>query len=341
MRIALIAAPFIAVPPRAYGGTELFVAHLAEGLRERGHDVVVYANGESTVRCPVRWVYAESQWPLRNAADGTLRNLHHTGWAVRDAAGDDFDVIHVNDANALPFTGFTAKPSVLTLHHPHEPELSDFYQAYPDVTFVAISEDQRRRERMPRLRTIHHGLRTTDYRLGNGKREYLCFLGRITPEKGTHNAIEIARRTGIPLKIAGEVQPMFKAYWEREIRPHVDGRLIEYVGEATPDVKNELFPHARALLFPIQWDEPFGLVMIEAMACGTPVLALRRGSVPEVVVDGVSGWTSDSVEELAMRASNLDLEPERCRQYVAQRFSLERMVKDYEALYASAAGAQP
>lgn len=341
MKIALIAPPFIPVPPRAYGGTELFIGHLADELIDRGHDVILYANGESCARCDVRWVYREAYWPLPDAHAGTLRDLHHTAWAIQDAASERVDVIHVNDAFAVAFLRFIDTPAVYTLHHPHEPLLSSFYAHHPDVTYVAISHAQRRRERMPRLRTIHHGIRLADYPFMDGPRTYLSFLGRLAPMKGAHRAIEVAQRTGIPLKIAGEIQPMFHDYWEQAIAPHLDGRLIEYVGEATPGNKAELLGHSIALLFPIDWEEPFGLVMVEAMACGTPVIALPGGAVEEVVRDGVSGWVCRNVAEMAERAVNGRIDAARCRDHVARYFSVERMGREYEQLYEDCAGPEP
>ena len=178
-----------------------------------------------------------------------------------------------------------------------------------------------------------------DYRFEPRKREYLLFLGRIAPAKGTHVAIDVARETGLPLKIAGEIQPLFREYWDREVAPHVDGRQIEYVGEADFAAKNELLAGARAMLFPIQWDEPFGLVVIEAMACGTPVLALPGGSMPEIVRDGVNGYLCADAGEMARRASHLDIDPARCREYVRTHFSLDAMVRRYEALFLEVIGA--
>jgi glycosyltransferase involved in cell wall biosynthesis len=332
MRVAIIAPPFIPVPPVRYGGTELFVAELAAGLHELGHDLVVYANGESRLPCPVRSLYTKSDWPPCEPSSGTLKSLTHIGWAFRDI-GSDFDIVHLNDALATVFTPLVPVPAVMTLHHPHEPALSELYSRHPGITYVAISEFQRRRERMHRLRMVHHGIRTEAYRFERRKQDYLAFIGRIAPLKGPHLAIEVARRAGIPLKIAGEIQPVFREYWEREVEPHVDGSFIEYVGEADFAAKNELLASARALLFPIQWDEPFGLVMIEAMACGTPVLALSGGAVSEVVQEGVSGHVCANVDELARKAVDLAIDPLRCRAYVTARFHVDTMVRRYEALF--------
>lgn len=333
MRVALIAPPFIPVPPATYGGTELFVAQLAESLLERGHDVTVFANGESTVRCTRRWTFPEKDWPPRAGDSPTLKNLDHSAWAVHMASTGDFDIVHINDALAVPLSRFVSTPVVHTLHHPHEPSLSKFYERHPWVHYVAISKAQRDMEPLPRMTTIHHGVRLDDYRFNDRKQPYLAFLGRMAPCKGPHLAIEAAKRAGIPLKLAGEVQPVFQEYWDTMVAPHIDGRQVEFIGEATLDMKNDLLSNAAALLFPIQWDEPFGLVMIEAMACGTPVLALPGGAVAEVVANGVSGWICDDVADMARHAARIDVPAGLCRQHVAKQFSLERMAADYEAFY--------
>ena len=173
----------------------------------------------------------------------------------------------------------------------------------------------------------------TKYRLQAKKEDYLCFLGRIAPIKGVHTAIEVAKRAGIPLKIAGEIQPIFRDYFDTMVRPHIDGRFIEYVGEADLEMKNQLLGSSRGLLFPIQWSEPFGLVMVEAMACGTPVFALPGGSVPEIVRPGISGAISFSAEEMADTVRNATFRPEVVRGWVEQRFSVDIMVQRYVALY--------
>jgi glycosyltransferase involved in cell wall biosynthesis len=239
-----------------------------------------------------------------------------------------------NDALAVPLTRFFGPGrTVLTIHHPHEPPLSELYLRHPSVHYVAISAAQAAHERMPNLSVIHHGIDLDEYRLSTGPRRYFAFLGRIAPCKGVREAIDVAHRTGIPLKIAGEIQPLFRRYWETEVRPLVDGRNVEYVGEADLDGKNELLAGARALLFPIQWDEPFGLVMIEAMACGTPVLAIGRGSVPEVVDHGLTGWICRDVDEMAEAALTRRIDPVACRRRAEERFSVERLGDDYERLY--------
>ena len=335
MNIAIVAPPFIPVPPPRYGGTELFVAHLARTLHARGHSVVVYANGESQLPCEVRSLHRSAEWPIVNEQRCLMLQTDHVAWAIADISAGDADVVHVNDALAIPLTRFLApRQMVLTIHHPHEPALSELYSRHPEVHYVAISAAQAARETMPKMSVIHHGIDLDEYRLSTRSRQYLAFLGRIAPCKGVREAIDVAHRTGIPLKIAGEIQPMFRPYWDAEVRPLVDGRNIEYVGEADLRGKNELLSGARALVFPIQWDEPFGLVMIEAMACGTPVIAIRRGSVPEVVDPGVTGWICRDVDEMAEVALTQQIDPRVCRQRAEERFSVERLADDYERLYA-------
>jgi glycosyltransferase involved in cell wall biosynthesis len=332
MRVALIAPPFIPVPPKIYGGTELFLAELAKGLKDLGVEPIVYANGESAVDVEVRSIYQESEWPLTNDIFGSLKDINHTAWAVQDAVSF-CDVLHFNNAPGLACSRFIKKPVIHTLHHAKEQSLSHFYSFYPDVEFVTISDFQRSRETMPLVRTIHHGIDPTLYVCKEQKQEYLSFLGRLAPVKGPHLAIEVARRTGIPLKIAGEVQPHFKDYFERMVKPHLDGKFIEYIGEADLAMKNELLGNSMALLFPIQWDEPFGIVLIEAMACGTPVLALPGGSVGEIVREGVAGYICENVEMLAERAKNLNIPASLPRKYVERFFSTEAMARKYKGLY--------
>jgi len=334
MRVAVVAPPFLPVPPRKYGGTELFIAQLAEGLKNSGVDVVIYTNGESTVGVERRWLYKDQQWPISGEVYDNLKDFNHSSWAIRDAA-DDCDVIHLHNVPALMLTRYVKSKFVYTLHHIHDDGLSEIYNFFPDAEYVTISDFQRRRESMPRVRTIHHGIDLRLYQLQTRKRDYLSFLGRIAPIKGTHIAIEAAKKCGIPLKIAGEVQPIFRDYFDSLIKPQVDGKFIEYVGEVDLPAKNELLGNSLAMLFPIQWDEPFGLVMIESMACGTPVLALPGGAVEEVVRDGISGFVCCSAEEIAQRARDLPgtFQPATVRQYCQQYFSVDRMVADYLSLY--------
>jgi len=339
LKVALIAAPFIPVPPQDYGGTELFVAHLAEELSRNGCQVIVYANGASTVGVERRWLYEHPEWPIKIPENAWLREMNHDAWAVADAVRD-CDLIHIQSPQGLVFSRFVDRPFVLTLHGPYSAELSAFYAHYPNAYYVSISDDQRERERMPHLRTIYHGINLQDYQLVERKQKYLSFIGRIAPVKGAHIAIEVAQRTGIPLKIAGEVQPAHRDYFEQKIRPKLDGKLAEYVGPADLAAKNELLGNSMAMLFPIQWKEPFGLVMVEAMACGTPVLAMPGGSVREVVRDGVSGYVCRTVKAIVSRLCDLNIPPATVRKYVEENFSTQTMAQKYLSLYREALGNQ-
>jgi glycosyltransferase involved in cell wall biosynthesis len=339
VRVALIGPPFIEVPPRRYGGTELFMAHLARELHGRGHEVIVYANGESRLPCEVRWRYPTAEWPITDPLRSSLKNADHAAWAIRDAAAADVDVLHLNDAVGLPFTMFVDVPTILTIHHPHEPELSEHYMRFPDVHYVTIARWLADRERMPKIHVARHGINLADYMFSEVKSDYVAFLGRMAPCKGPHLAIQAARAAGVRLKLAGEVQPHFADYWNHEVKPHIDGDRVEYLGEADLRLKNELLSGARALLFPIQWEEPFGLVMIEAMACGTPVLAFAGGAVEEIVRDGVNGWVCRTVEDMASRITSDPISPRGCLDHVTTHFSADRMTDRYLDVYERACGA--
>ncbi len=332
MRVGLIAPPFIPVPPVEYGGTELFIADLALGLQSVGVDVVVYTNGESTIQTEKKWLFDRSQWPIKTDEYAQLKDVEHTAWALEDAS-KSCDIVHLNSALGLTCSRLVKLPFVYTIHHPTDRQLSELYKRLPNVHYVCISNDQRKREDVPHLYTIHHGIDLSKYRFQKDKQQYLSFIGRIAPIKGTHLAIEIAKRAGIPLKIAGEVQPSFRDYFEAKVKPHIDGTFVEYIGLADLAAKNELLANSMAMLFPIKWNEPFGLVMVEAMACGTPVLALNAGSVPEIVKNGVSGYVSRHIGDLVQHARNLGTSPESVRKYVEENFSQARMARDYRTLY--------
>ncbi len=332
MRVALVASPFIAVPPPLYGGTELFIANLAEGLTRRGIETVVYANGASTVNSELRWLYEESEWPLASESAGTVKELNHLSWAISHSSAD-CDIVHVNSSLAVTYSRFLSQPFVCTLHHPAEAPLTALYEQYDRVQYVGISAHQASTHPTLKMDVIHHGLDFSNYQLRTDKQGYLCFLGRIAPIKGTHTAIEVAKKAGIPLKIAGEVQPAFQSYFDTMIKPHIDGMFIEYVGEADLAMKNELLGGAIGMLFPINWNEPFGLVLVEAMACGTPVFAFKGGSVPEIVIPGLSGAICSSVDDMAKCIQTQSFNSTWIRNWVEAEFSVEVMVERYAALY--------
>ena len=233
MKVALIAPPFISVPPADYGGTELFVAQLAEGLQKAGIQVVVYANGESTVNVERRWRYERAQWPIKPGQITWLKELDHTAWAVQDATRS-CDVVHFQSAQGLALSRFINAPVICTLHGPHDQKLSEFYARYPEVFYVCISEFQCSQESMPRMKTVHHGIDLSQYQLHETKQSYLSFIGRIAPIKGTHLAIEVAKRAGIPLKLAGDIQPEFRDYFEAKVKPQLDGDLYRICWTGRP-----------------------------------------------------------------------------------------------------------
>ncbi len=331
MRIGLISPPFIEVPPKRYGGTELFLANLAGELHRRGHHVVLYANGESHVPCGLKWKYPTSDWPVDPVRE-VFKNADQASWAMHDAA-QGFDVLHLNDVSCAPFTRFVDKPAVMTIHHTHQALFSEQYLRYPDILYVAIAGWAARRERMPRIEVVHHGIPLESYRFSKEKDDYVAYLGRIAPVKGTHLAIEAAKRAGVRLKLAGDIQPQYRDYFEREVKPRIDGKQVEYLGEADMPMKNEMLSRARAFLFPIQWEEPFGLVMIEALACGTQVLAFTGGAVDEVVKSGENGFICKDVAEMAARIADKPIAPEACRAYVERHFSVARMTDRYLEVY--------
>jgi glycosyltransferase involved in cell wall biosynthesis len=340
MRVALVAPPFISVPPAGYGGTELFIAILAEALVRLKVDVYVYANGESRVKAKLKSRYPTQEWPLSSETSGLTKEIDHIAWAVDDA-DVTCDIIHLNSALGVPFSRFSSRPFVCTLHHPVEATFTDLYERYSGITYATISQHQASLHRTLHPKVIHHGLDLTKYRFEQKKQPYAAFLGRICPIKGPHNAIAIAKKAGLPLKIAGEIQPIFQEYFESEIRPHLDGHNVEFVGDVDLAGKNELLGHATALLFPIEWEEPFGLAMIESMACGTPVIAFPGGAVEEVIDDGISGTVCRDVGEAATALKCGTFQPQAVRQCVETRFSADAMARQYYELFAGLLRKEP
>ncbi|MEW6737229.1 MAG: glycosyltransferase family 4 protein [Acidobacteriota bacterium] len=335
MKIAIISTPYVRVPPQGYGGTELIVGLITESLVQRGHDVALYATGDSQTSAKLKALYEKPVWPPENIFINPAVEVNHVSWALREAQQWGAEVIHTHCALGLALTRFVEQPQVYTIHHVWEEEYYQYYCSFPEIEFVAISDFQRRTHKgIARIRTIHHGLDLSKYEYQAKKGDYLLFLGRIAAVKGTHLAIEAARQAGIQLKIAGDIQPVHRDYYAQQVEPEIDGKWIEYLGEADHKMKVELLKGARALLFPIQWDEPFGLVMIESMACGTPVIAFPYGSVPEVVKDGISGYIVSGIEQMAKSINRLDrLSVRVVRDYVERYFSVTRMVDQYEALF--------
>jgi glycosyltransferase involved in cell wall biosynthesis len=333
VRIALIAPPWLPVPPPAYGGTEIVVDTLARGLKEAGHDVLLATTGDSTCPVPRTWVYECSRPDDLGNVVVELRHLLH---AYEASAG--VQIVHDHTV-AGPLLAYRAPvaPVVTTNHGPFTDEARALYRATAGtVPLIAISRHQASTAQdVPVARVIHHGLDTTRFPVGDGSGGYALFLGRMSPTKGVDAAITVARLAGVPLMIAAKQRERReREYFEAEIRPRL-GRDVDYLGEVGGTEKLRLIGEARALLNPISWDEPFGMCMIEALACGTPIVATPRGSVPEIVDDGVTGFVRASTRGLADALRDVGrLDRRACRASVEARFSMQRVAADHVAFYA-------
>jgi glycosyltransferase involved in cell wall biosynthesis len=336
-RIAEIAPPWFTVPPRHYGGIELVVSVLADGLSERGHEVTLFASGGSSTK-------AELVSPLEAPPDPAL--LGNVWFDVTHAlqaylAAERFDVIHDHSGIVGPALAavLTSRPPVVhTLHGPWTDAACRFYRLLDDrVHLVAISETQRRAN--PELRyaaTVHNGIDLGAYPYETEKDEYLVFIGRANPDKGPTRAIEVARRAGVPLvMVVKKAEPFERSYWDEVVTPLLhDG--VEVYEAVSPELKAHLLSKAKAMIFPIEWPEPFGLVMIEAMACGTPVIASPAGAAVEIVTDGETGYLRESIDELAAAVGVVDhCDRAACRARVERLFSAEQMLDGYERLFES------
>jgi len=335
MKIAQVAPLFESVPPQCYGGTERVVSYLTEELVRQGHQVTLFASGDSVTQahlvaaCP-RALRLDEQCVDQLAQCMVL--LEHV---FRQAP--TFDLLHFHiDYLHFPLSVRQRVPHVTTLHGRLDiPDLVPVYQTFPSMPVVSISDAQR--IPLPGLQwqgTVYHGLPEDLYTFQDTPGSYLAFLGRISPEKGIEQAIAIARQAGMPLKIVAKIDQVDRAYFQSVVQPLLDDPLVEYLGEMGERDKNAFLGQAYALLFPIDWPEPFGLVMIEALACGTPVIAYGRGSVPEVVEDGVTGWIvagrDDAIQAIAQVST---LSRRRCRQTFEERFSATQMTQDYLRIY--------
>lgn len=337
LRIAQIAPLAERVPPLKYGGTERVVAALTNELVRRGHDVTLFATGDSeTLATLVPLVPSGLRLVpgLEMPRDIHPPQMVQLGRVFEHA--DAFDIIHSHvDFFTFPFTRFVRTPVLTTMHGRLDlPTLPLIFAAYPDAAVNSISRHQQRP--LPQARwvgNVYNGIDLRQMHVGNGSGGYFAFLGRISPNKGISQAIEIAKRTGIPLKIAAKVDDDHPEYFDL-VKDEIDGTLVDWIGEIGDDEKSAFLGDALALLFPIQWPEPFGLAMIEAMACGTPVLATPCGSVPEIVVDGVTGFIRPSVDGLVEAADRLgEIDRVACRMQVEQHFSARSMAIGYERLY--------
>ena len=335
MRIAILAPVWFAVPPSGYGGIEWVVSLLADGLVDAGHDVTLFASGDSKTKAELVSVYSQapSEW-----IGNSFWELRHALSCYEQAA--EFDVINDHTGAVGATLGQTvATPVVHTVHGPLDAEPGKLYEQVcrvaPSTGLISISMNQRKpKPHFPWVGNCPNALEFSLYPVKPHRGDYLLFLGRMSPDKGCHRAVAVAIETGLPLKIAGKNrEPLEQQYFDEFVRPHLSSK-IEYMGEVTHGEKVELLQNARATLFPIEWEEPFGLVMIESMACGTPVIATRWGAVPEVIEHGVSGIIVDDYRIMPAALEEADrLDPMECRRYAEQHYSPERMVADYLRAY--------
>lgn len=347
MKIALVAPIALPVPPEGYGGTELVISMLAEGLVARGHEVTLFASGDSHTSGALRarMPHALEALYLQDKAAYMTQELLHVSCAFGAAA--EFDLIHDHTKIAGTLMAHLIDtPCLTTVHNDFLGDRREVYGTFPDHAYVSISRAHA--ARMPELNflgTVYNGLDLGPIVYRDRKEDYLLFLGRLDRDKGAHTAARIASELDWPLIMAGRLADRDRPFFEAEVQPYLDGVKRRYIGEVTGKPKWELYAGARALLFPIQWPEPFGLVMIEAMAAGTPVVATRWGSVPEVVAHGETGMLVDSQDDFEglVRATlaTARIAPRACRAHVERRFSADKMVEDYLKLYeALVAGAR-
>jgi glycosyltransferase involved in cell wall biosynthesis len=332
MRIAVIAPPWVPVPPPLYGGIEVVVDRLAVGFQRAGHDVLLYTTGDSTCPVPRAWALEVSEGQRIGMAVPEIRHVMHAYETVRD-----FDIVHDHTVMGPVYAEHvTNQPVVTTIHGPFNTELTEIYERIADrVPIIAISHAQHKPvPHIPIGRVIHHGVDTEDFPIGAGGGGYCLFLGRMSPDKGAHRAVVAAEKAGVPLVMIGKMREAWEfEYFETYVKPELSDD-IQYLGEVPHEQKIELLANASAMLFPIRWNEPFGMVMIEAMACGTPVVAFPEGAAPEVVDHGRTGFLVDSEEEMADAIGRLgEINRADCRAAVEGYFSTERMVAEHIGLF--------
>ena len=342
MRIAQVAPLHIAVPPRDYGGTERCVYNLTEALVKLGHDVTLFATGDSQTSARLVAMRPE---PIAFDPNVDATALHVAALAEVYRRAGEFDVIHSHlDYLTLPFTENMTTPTVLTLHgRLDKPEFRQVFHTYPQANYVSISGSQR--SFLPDVNwagTVHHALDVNRFPFYPTAGDYLAFVGRMAPEKRPDRAIEIAKKAGIPLKIAAKIDAKERPYFESVIKPMLDHPLIEYMGVLNEHDKSELMGNALALLLPIKWPEPFGMVFIESLSCGTPVLTCPYGAVPEILEDGVTGFIRETDDELVEAIEHLgEISRSGCREYVRRKFDIQRMAMKYLNVYSEVQQRRP
>lgn len=333
MRIAQVAPLWFAIPPKTYGGSELVVSMLTEELIKKGHEVTLFAAGDSKTTANFLPIWPKGLEKANLAAPFAVFALMYKELIERQ---NEFDIIHDHcEYYTVPFSKFLKPPMISTLHNPITEEKNILYKKFPNINYVAISHNQRKSgPGVNIVKTIYHGISIEKYDFNPNPQDYLLWLSSIVPEKGPATAIEIAKLSGEKLIISGPIFPQNSDYFEYRIKSLIDGKQIQFIGEVDFEKKIELFKNAKAFLFPIHRQEPFGLVVIEAMACGTPVIAFKEGSMPELIEHGKTGFLVDSIEEAIRALKNIKkISRAYCREYVQKNFPLRRMVNRYERLY--------
>jgi glycosyltransferase involved in cell wall biosynthesis len=336
MRIAQVAPLWEQVPPPAYGGTELVVSLLTEELVERGHEVTLFASGDSQTNAKLESVHPQALRLDTSVVDYGIYDMLNMSRVYERA--EEFDIIHSHvGCVAMPYSTLVKTPTVHTLHGIFTHDNEKMFSHVRTQPFVSISNSQRdQRLGLNYVATVYNGINEDTYRFhhSSDRSPYLAFLGRMSPEKGVHLAIEIAQKSGWKLKMAGKIDPVDAEYFAEQVKPHIDGEQIQFLGEANHAQKSVLMGGAVATLFPITWKEPFGLVMIESMVTGTPVIAMNLGSVPEIIAHGISGFVCESVEECVQAiAPASQLNRLACRDHVLKNYTAKRMADGYEAVY--------
>jgi glycosyltransferase involved in cell wall biosynthesis len=336
MRIAQIAPLWERVPPFRYGGTELIVSLLTDELVRRGHEVTLFASGDSITKAHLEFVHERALRLDDKVKEPGLYEQMMLAKIYHQA--HHFDIIHSHvGCVVLPYCSFVKTPTVHTMHGVFTPDNEKMFRQFAWQPYISISEAQREPKLgLNYIHTVYNGIDTSVYRFQEQPSQppYLAFVGRLSPEKGPAGAIEIARKLGFPLKMAGKIDAVDRNYFNEQLKPLIDGEQIQYLGEVSHEEKIELLAGATVTLFPITWREPFGLVMIESMATGTPVVGMALGSVSEVIANGKTGFVCGTLEKMIEAVPEaMKIDRKTCRDYVVSRFSVESMVDEYERAY--------
>ncbi len=330
MKIAILAPIAWRTPPEKYGPWEQVASNITEGLVEKGYDVTLFATANSITKAKLEWA-CKLPYEIDKENDPKVMECLHISHLMEQAGR--FDIIHNHfDFLPLSYSGLIKTPIITTIHGFSSPKIIPVYKKYNNSTSYVSISDSDRSDELDYLATIYHGLDPEKFTFRKEKEDYLLYFGRIHPHKGAHAAIEIAKRAGFRLKIAGLIQD--ETYFNLEIKPFIDNKNVEYLGNVGPEARDELLGGAKALLHPIFFEEPFGLSVLEAMMCGTPVIAFKRGSMPELITEGISGFLPVNISEAILAIKALDkIDPKNCRAYAVKKFSLETMINNYIEAY--------